>query len=74
MLEALDTVTVPERSSTGALRIPVLDAYKLGGIGIVSVGRIESGTLKPGMNVTFAPSGASAEVKVMIRVGDGDGA
>ena len=33
------------------------------GIGTVPVGRVETGTLKAGMVVTFAPGGLSTEVK-----------
>lgn len=33
------------------------------GIGTVPVGRVETGVLKPGMVVTFAPQGVSTEVK-----------
>merc|ERR1719516_664533 len=41
----------------------LLDVYKIGGIGTVPVGRVETGTIKPGMVVTFAPAGLSTEVK-----------
>lgn len=37
--------------------------YKIGGIGTVPVGRVETGVLKPGMVVTFAPVGLTTEVK-----------
>jgi elongation factor 1-alpha len=37
--------------------------YKIGGIGTVPVGRIETGIIKPGMVVTFAPSNVTTEVK-----------
>lgn len=33
------------------------------GIGTVPVGRVETGVLKPGMVVTFAPSNVTTEVK-----------
>ena len=39
------------------------DVYKIGGIGTVPVGRVETGIIKPGMVVTFAPSGITTEVK-----------
>merc|ERR1739844_289742 len=39
------------------------DVYKIGGIGTVPVGRVETGVIKPGMVVTFAPVGLSTEVK-----------
>jgi len=37
--------------------------YKIGGIGTVPVGRVETGIIKPGMVVTFAPSAVTTEVK-----------
>jgi len=42
---------------------PLQDVYKIGGIGTVPVGRVETGILKPGMTVTFAPADLSTEVK-----------
>merc|ERR1711881_164196 len=37
--------------------------YKIGGIGTVPVGRVETGFIKAGMVVTFAPSAVTTEVK-----------
>jgi elongation factor 1-alpha len=37
--------------------------YKIGGIGTVPVGRVETGVLKPGMTVVFSPAQVSTEVK-----------
>jgi elongation factor 1-alpha len=37
--------------------------YKIGGIGTVPVGRVETGIIKPGMQCCFAPSGLVSEVK-----------
>ena len=37
------------------LRLPLQDVYKIGGIGTVPVGRVETGVIKPGMVCTFAP-------------------
>jgi elongation factor 1-alpha len=39
------------------------DVYKIGGIGTVPVGRVETGIIKPGMVVVFAPSGLTTEVR-----------
>ncbi|KAI4562480.1 hypothetical protein MJT46_011442 [Ovis ammon polii x Ovis aries] len=39
------------------------DVYKIGGIGTVPVGRVETGILRPGMVVTFAPVNITTEVK-----------
>jgi elongation factor 1-alpha len=63
LLEALDAVTEPKRPVDKPLRIPLQDVYKIGGIGTVPVGRVETGVLKPGQVVTFAPVGVTTEVK-----------
>mmetsp|Transcript_18199 Transcript_18199/g.37938 ORF Transcript_18199/g.37938 Transcript_18199/m.37938 type:complete len:449 (+) Transcript_18199:233-1579(+) len=63
LLEALDAVDPPKRPSDKPLRLPLQDVYKIGGIGTVPVGRVETGVLKPGMVVTFAPTGLTTEVK-----------
>jgi len=63
LIEALDLVQEPKRPTDRPLRLPLQDVYKIGGIGTVPVGRVETGTIKPGMVVTFAPGGISTEVK-----------
>merc|ERR1739845_237524 len=63
LLEALDSVNPPERPTEKPLRLPLQDVYKIGGIGTVPVGRVETGKIKPGMVVTFAPSNVTTEVK-----------
>nr|BAK23239.1 eukaryotic translation elongation factor 1 alpha [Boodlea coacta] len=63
LLEALDAVEPPKRPSDKPLRLPLQDVYKIGGIGTVPVGRVETGVIKPGMVVTFAPVALSTEVK-----------
>jgi len=63
LLEALDQVTPPKRPTDKPLRLPLQDVYKIGGIGTVPVGRVETGILKPGMTVNFGPVGLITEVK-----------
>jgi len=63
LIEALDLIEPPKRPSDKPLRLPLQDVYKIGGIGTVPVGRVETGVLKPGMTVTFAPAGVTTEVK-----------
>merc|ERR1712165_337026 len=63
LFEALDAVNKPTRPSDKALRLPLQDVYKIGGIGTVPVGRVETGTIKAGMIVSFAPAGVTTEVK-----------
>nr|BAK08818.1 elongation factor 1-alpha [Chara braunii] len=63
LLDALDLISEPKGPSDKPLRLPLQDVYKIGGIGTVPVGRVETGVIKPGMVVTFAPSGLTTEVK-----------
>merc|ERR1719516_385505 len=63
LLEALDAILPPSRPTDKPLRLPLQDVYKIGGIGTVPVGRVETGLLKPGMVVTFAPPNLTTEVK-----------
>jgi elongation factor 1-alpha len=63
LFEALDAIAPPVRPTDKALRLPLQDVYKIGGIGTVPVGRVETGILKPNMVVTFAPQNLTTEVK-----------
>merc|ERR1719490_509340 len=63
LLEGLDSIIPPSRPTDKPLRLPLQDVYKIGGIGTVPVGRVETGVIKPGQVVTFAPVGLSTEVK-----------
>lgn len=63
ILSALDNIEPPKRPTDKPLRLPLQDVYKIGGIGTVPVGRVETGVIKPGMIVTFAPANLTTEVK-----------
>jgi len=63
LLEALDLIVAPKRPSDKPLRLPLQDVYKIGGIGTVPVGRVETGVLKPGMTVVFSPVQLTTDVK-----------
>jgi len=63
LLNALDSITQPTRPTDKPLRLPLQDVYKIGGIGTVPVGRVETGEIKPGMVVMFAPVNVTTEVK-----------
>jgi len=63
LLAALDSILPPKRPTDKPLRLPLQDVYKIGGIGTVPVGRVETGVIKPGMVVTFSPVQLSTEVK-----------
>merc|ERR1719458_1821137 len=63
LLEALDALAPPKRPSDKPLRLPLQDVYKIGGVGTVPVGRVETGAIKAGMVVTFGPMNVTTEVK-----------
>jgi len=63
LIDAIDAFEVPVRAVDKPLRLPLQDVYKIGGIGTVPVGRVESGSISAGMVVTFAPCGITTEVK-----------
>jgi elongation factor 1-alpha len=63
LLKALDALPTPKRPTDKPLRLPLQDVYKIGGIGTVPVGRVETGSLKAGMVVTFGPMSVTTEVK-----------
>jgi elongation factor 1-alpha len=63
LLAALDAIPTPKRPLDKPLRLPLQDVYKIGGIGTVPVGRVETGVIKAGMVVTFGPMNVTTEVK-----------
>merc|ERR1712050_714627 len=63
LYDAIDSIMPPERPVSKPLRLPLQDVYKIGGIGTVPVGRVETGKLKAGMVVTFSPAQVTTEVK-----------
>ncbi len=63
LVEALNSLKVPEKPIDLPLRIPIQDVYSITGIGTVPVGRVETGVLKVGDKVIFEPPGVSGEVK-----------
>ena len=67
LLQAIDKFEVPEKPTDLPLRLPIQDVYNITGIGVVPVGRIETGVMKVGDKVTFVPGregkGVSGECK-----------
>merc|ERR1711907_146285 len=63
LVQLLDKLKPPKRPTDSPLRLPLQDVYKIQGIGTVPVGRVETGILKPGTLVYFAPVGKKAECK-----------
>ena len=48
LFEAVSMFSAPKRPLNKPLRIPIGNIYKVGGVGTVASGKIESGTLKEG--------------------------
>ncbi len=65
LLEALNDLPEPEPPTDAPLRLPIQDVYTISGIGTVPVGRIETGLLNTGDNVSFQPSDVGGEVKTI---------
>ncbi len=65
--EQIDLFDEPEKPVDLPLRLPIQDVYSISGIGVVPVGRIETGTMKIGQKVVFVPGregkGVPGEVK-----------
>jgi len=65
LIEAIDSLKVPDKPTKLPLRLPIQDVYSITGIGTVPVGRVETGVMKIGDTVTFEPAGVSGEVKTI---------
>jgi elongation factor 1-alpha len=69
LLETLNELDVPEKPTNLPLRLPIQDVYNITGIGVVPVGRVETGVMKVGDKVTVVPGrdgkGISGEVKTI---------
>ena len=67
--EQLDKFEEPEKPTNLPLRLPIQDVYNITGIGVVPVGRVESGVMKIGDKVIVVPAregtGATGEVKTI---------
>ncbi|AHC51063.1 elongation factor 1-alpha [Sulfolobus acidocaldarius SUSAZ] len=61
--ELLDQLEIPPKPVDKPLRIPIQEVYSISGVGVVPVGRIESGVLKVGDKIVFMPVGKIGEVR-----------
>jgi len=55
MMEAFDLFKVPEKPTKLPLRLPIQDVYNITGIGLVPVGRVETGVMKPKEKIVAVP-------------------
>lgn len=69
LLELLDDFKAPEKPTQLPLRLPIQDVYNITGIGVVPVGRVETGIMKVGDKVIIMPGregkGVTGEVKTI---------
>ena len=69
LLESINEFKNPERPTGLPLRMPIQDVYSITGIGVVPVGRVETGIIKVGDKVTAMPGragkGVHGEVKTV---------
>src|SRR3990172_1539555 len=69
VLEQFDLFPQPEFPTNLPLRMPVQDVYEITGIGTVPVGKIVTGTMKPGMKIKVLPGrtcdGVDGEIKTV---------
>ncbi|MBS3151870.1 translation elongation factor EF-1 subunit alpha [Candidatus Woesearchaeota archaeon] len=69
ILEQIDNFSPPEKPTNLPLRLPLQDVYNITGIGVVPVGRVETGVMKVGDKVIIVPgregTGIKGEVKTI---------
>lgn len=67
LLEAINNLKNPEKPTQLPLRLPIQDVYNITGIGVVPVGRVETGIMKIGDKIIAVPGregkGVPGEVK-----------
>jgi elongation factor 1-alpha len=63
LIDAIDSLPVPEKPTDKPLRIPIQDVYKIRGASVVPVGRVETGMCNVGSKVIVAPGGYKSEIK-----------
>jgi elongation factor 1-alpha len=62
LLEAMNNLKEPEKPTSLPLRMPIQDVYNITGIGVVPVGRIETGVLKTNDKIVAVPGREGKQV------------
>jgi len=63
LIEAIDQFEIPEKPLDKPLRVPIQDAYKIKGTGVVPVGRVETGVLKKNDKIVIMPTEFQGEIR-----------
>jgi elongation factor 1-alpha len=62
LLEAMNNLSEPEKPTSLPLRLPIQDVYTIQGIGVVPVGRVETGVLKLNDKIVAVPGREGKQV------------
>ena len=69
LMEMFDLLEEPKKPTTLPMRMPLQDVYEITGIGVVPVGKIETGIMKVGQKVIILPGrsgkGVAGEIKTI---------
>ncbi|MBI1974199.1 translation elongation factor EF-1 subunit alpha, partial [Candidatus Micrarchaeota archaeon] len=65
LIEALDALKVQEKLSNKPLRLPIDNVYSISGVGLVPVGRVETGVMKLNERVHIMPANVIGEIKTI---------
>jgi elongation factor 1-alpha len=63
LIDAIDQFEIPPKPTNKPLRVPIQDAYRIKGTGVVPVGRVETGVLKKGDKIIIMPTGFQGELR-----------
>ncbi|MFX1497263.1 MAG: translation elongation factor EF-1 subunit alpha [Promethearchaeota archaeon] len=63
LIDAIDKFEIPPKPTDKPLRLPIQDAYRIKGTGVVPVGRVETGVLKKGDKIIIMPTEFKGEIR-----------
>ncbi|MBY9017513.1 MAG: translation elongation factor EF-1 subunit alpha, partial [Candidatus Lokiarchaeota archaeon] len=63
LIDAIDAFVIPDKPTGKPLRVPIQDAYRIKGTGVVPVGKVESGVLKKNDKIIIQPTGFQGEIR-----------
>ena len=63
LIDAIDEFEIPPKPTDKPLRVPIQDAYRIKGTGVVPVGRVETGILKKNDKIIIMPTGFQGEIR-----------
>jgi len=65
LIDAMNNFKAPEVLTGKPLRLPIQDVYSIKGVGMVPVGRVETGILRPNDKVIIMPEGIVTQIKTV---------